>query len=495
MFDVAPTSVADRPPVVPSGSAFDGCASFGACVEVGDRLVAAELDDQLRANELAMRRLVAERAVLVGAIERRGEFAAEHRSMAGYLRATTNCSDATAARDRRLARLVGEHPVVGEALRSGHIAVDHVVQISRLTVNPRLRPFVPHLMAVLVESAEHLSHRRFADQVTSLIARLDTDGAFADLVDDVEGRRATVVEVGGGLFVSAHGGDPVLAARVRAVFDAFVTAEFRRDVEARRAEHGDAAEQFPLARTHAQRTFDALVAIFAAAHGSPEGRSLPPTVVDVVVDARTLHETLTHAAITLPNGQVLDLDPAGAPTRSADLLADLVTELAADPTGFLDRRCETAAGSPVHPGVLLRALLTGHVRRVVVDSRKVVTDLGVRRRLFTGASREAALLLARHCVFPGCDMPAAWSQVDHNLEHHAGGRTDQDNSNAACGHHNRAKHRRRWRTARDDHGRTVTVRPDGSLVLPVGERPPDLTVDQHTRAARQRLLQLVGQVV
>ncbi len=95
--------------------------------------------------------------------------------------------------------------------------------------------------------------------------------------------------------------------------------------------------------------------------------------------------------------------------------------------------------------------------------------------------------MARRCEHPGCDLPARWSQVDHNLEWGTGGRTDQRNRNIECGPHNREKHRRRWRTRRDARGRAYTLRSDGTIMLPVGERPPDLSFDELGELARARL--------
>jgi hypothetical protein len=66
---------------------------FESLIEDCVALPESTLDERLRANELAARRLAAERAVLVGVIEQRGAFAAEHRSMPAYLRATVNCSN------------------------------------------------------------------------------------------------------------------------------------------------------------------------------------------------------------------------------------------------------------------------------------------------------------------------------------------------------------------------------------------------------------------
>ena len=460
---------------------------FEDCVGTPDAI----LDDRLRANEMELRRLHAERAVLVAASEDRGVFAAEHRSMAGYLRATLNCSTATTTRDRRLGRVVTEYPAVGAALHAGHITVDHALQISRLHTNPRVRPMVAVLIDVLVEIAEHSSYDEFAEQITKLASELDQDGAFDDLKDSIDGRRARVVEVGGEVAVSATGGDPVQAAQMTAIFDAFVDAEYQRDLEARKQLHGDDAAAHPLPRTASQRGFDALFTIFAAAYAAPEGQRLPDVVVNLLVDDDTAHEALATAGIILPNGEQVALDDDGEIVDEDALLHDLTEELTDDPAAFMRRRCETATGTPVHPSVILRALLTDHVRRVVLDSRGVIVDYGTKQRLFNGLARQAAMLLRRRCESPGCNMPADWSQIDHNIEWANGGRTDQDNTNITCGTHNRIKHRQRWRTRRDDRGRAYTIRTDGTIILPVGERPPDLTDDEMHERARQRLQELI----
>ncbi|MCB0967808.1 MAG: hypothetical protein KDB37_13310 [Ilumatobacter sp.] len=47
-----------------------------------------------------------------------------------------------------------------------------------------------------------------------------------------------------------------------------------------------------------------------------------------------------------------------------------------------------------------------------------------------------------------------------------------------CGVHNRIKHRDQLTCQRDTHGRIHTIRPDGTIILPIGQRPPDLTPHQ-----------------
>ena len=68
----------------------------------------------------------------------------------------------------------------------------------------------------------------------------------------------------------------------------------------------------------------------------------------------------------------------------------------------------------LHSHDVLRAALAGHVRRTVVDSDRVVIDLGRRQRLFTGNARQAAKLLVRRCEHVGCELPGDWCEVDHD---------------------------------------------------------------------------------
>jgi hypothetical protein len=140
--------------------------------------------------------------------------------------------------------------------------------------------------------------------------------------------------------------------------------------------------------------------------------------------------------------------------------------------------------------------LAGHVRRAVVDAAGVIVDLGRRQRLFTGAAREAAKLLIVRCEHPGCVLPADFCDVDHATEWAHGGRTDQTNSRIRCGGHNIDKTKKRWRSRRATNGRTYTIRTDGTIMLPVGVRPPTFPdeddpespaeIERLTRLARAR---------
>lgn len=456
---------------------------FAGLVELTD----AEVDAEIRSTELEHRRVVARQAMLIAVAESRQVHAADgHRSMATYLRATCNWSGGEVTVMRRLARLLNSVPTVGEALVAGHIGVAQAAEIGRVHSNRRIGHLTDAIAPTLLEQAEHLPFAEFKICVDRFIMFADLDGAFDELAANVEHRTALVTELGGGLHVQASGGDPLVAAGMVGVFARFVQAEFRKDVEARRAEFGDDADQHPLPRTAAQRSFDALQTIFeiadAAADTGAEASGSLDSVVNIVADERAVGEVLAGAGLTLPSGRQLDVDEFA--TLSVDAIID---EFKNDPASLLDRRCETAAGTPIHPTLLLRALLTGHVRRVVVDSTGVVTDLGRRQRLFSGSAREAAKLLARTCTHPGCGVRSRCAEIDHVDEWAGGhGATDQHNADVRCGVHNRFKHRQRWRTRRDEHGRSYSIRSDGTIVLPVGEREPDLSVDEMTRLARTR---------
>ena len=263
-----------------------------------------------------------------------------------------------------------------------------------------------------------------------------------------------------------------------AIHRRYVDAEYRRDVEARRAEHGPDGDGVPLPRTDAQRRFDALVAIFRAANSATEPGLPAKAVVNVLIDAHTFGQMLEAAGLAsgaTPDGR--RVDPFTGLADPDALLRDLLPAELLTGDQATERRCETRSGAQLHPHDVLRACLSGVIRRAVVDTDGTIVDRGRERRVFTGAAREAARLLVRHCEHPGCELPAEFCQVDHDLEWWNDGRTDQANSRVKCGPHNRHKHRERWRTTRGINRHGYTMRADGTIVLPVGADPPDLPLD------------------
>lgn len=461
-----------------------------SCVTLTD----VELDQRLRRRELQMRRLQAEQAVLIALCRSRGVFRADgHRSINAYLRATLNASPAEAARLRRVSAACEASPELGEALFDGRVGMTQIVEIARIHGNPRTRPFFATVAPIFLERAEHCPSRELAADITDFINLADQDGSFDDLAADVEHRTAGIGVVGTTLDVRVSGGDPLVAAEVVASFDWFCQQEFRRDVDARRALHGDDADAHPLPRTDGQRRFDAFITMVRAARQHGDGTRPADVTVNVVADPETLRDSFADAG-TVPADRLGD--GGGDAIERVEIadhqIDDIVASAARDPKGWTTRRCRTSTGIPLHPVLLARAALHAHIRRVVLGAEGVIVDAGRRRRLFTGAARDLAKLLTQACSHPGCLVSCTYAEVDHMDEWHDQGRTDQSNADVGCSAHNRFKHQARWRTRRDDTGRPFRIRPDGTAVLPVGAREPDFTIRDGCDRARQRVEQLTA---
>jgi len=80
---------------------------------------------------------------------------------------------------------------------------------------------------------------------------------------------------------------------------------------------------------------------------------------------------------------------------------------------------------------------------VVLGSHSEVLDLGRTERLFSPAQARAVLLRDRHCTFPGCDIPAFWTQLHHVTHWADGGATDTRNAALLCTRHHTIVHRDR----------------------------------------------------
>ncbi len=431
------------------------------------------LDDRLRTLELERRRIEAELALTVGEVDRRRSYLDDgHRSLKAYLRATCNFSDAEAARVCHLTAAAGDVPGLVEALHLGRIGAAQANELAVAHTNQRVRARLGDFAPMLLELAERLSFREFRTCVKRFVMLADLDGAHHDLDESIRNRRAHVVNLDGSLCLDSGGGDPLVNVELEAIFRYFCELEYDADVAARRAEHGDRADEFPLTRTATQRGYDAFVAIMRGALANHEaGKPAPATepLVTILMDHRTFGHLLASRGLapdtTLAGEQV---DPFTGLASPDELLAELM----ADPDSIGSRRCETSTGQILDPHTVLRAALAGHIRRAVLGADNVPINLGRKTRVFTGPARQAAKLLAVHCDHPGCGLPAEFCEVDHSTEWSDDGRTDQDNAGVECGRHNRLKHRRRWRTRRDIDGRTHTIRADGTIMLPVGVRPP-----------------------
>jgi hypothetical protein len=432
----------------------------------------AALDDEsvvarLRELELEHRRREAEIAVLVGEAQRRRLGAGDgHRHVRNLLRAELNWSPLQTVRRRRLAALFDLVPDTFHALWQGRIGIAQADEIARARANPRCGDLLADSADLLVGFCEQLDF----DDARACIQRweihADLDGAHRDRQSSEHRRRAVVTSHDNGLHVEASGGSSIDAAEMIAIFDTFVEAEFRNDITHRTEQHGPDPTGIPLARTDAQRRFDALHTIFRAAAANPTHAPTIPMLLNIIIDDVTFQHALADHALTPAVDPLDTIDPATA-------------------------RCDTDTGIQLLPDDAIRAALHGHIRRVVIDSAGTVTNVGRKRRLFTGVMRDIAKLLARHCTAPGCTIHTRFAQIDHVREwatHH--GHTSLDNAAPACSHHNRHKHRHRQHVQRRPDGHYNWYRANGTRIAPVGQPHTPDKHDIHT-AIRQRLDNLI----
>ena len=87
-------------------------------------------------------------------------------------------------------------------------------------------------------------------------------------------------------------------------------------------------------------------------------------------------------------------------------------------------------------------LTTADLERIVFDGPSRVIDVGVKQRLFGGATRRAVEVRDRFCTGFACDEPAARCEVDHVLPYALGGLTVQDNGRLRCPAHHDGRRKR-----------------------------------------------------
>ncbi len=420
--------------------------------ELVERLIDTDddtLTTRLREIELRQRRLAVEQAALITEVTRRNVPEADgHRNVGGYLKANLNWSDHQVRAAKRLADLLDTVAGCGDALLSGHIGVCQADELARLRANPRVRERLGRDVAMLLDHAEQLSFKNFRTVAKRWEALADDDGPPDDRV---ESRTASVLDLNGELFMSATGGTATDVAELAAVFDHFVEREFAVDTAELAERCGPNAPSALLTRTDAQRRRDALQQVFRTAASALAAGHLGtplPTTLNIIVTQYDLEHALAGAGLI------------ASPTDLAE-------------PAIADRHRETSTGTVVSEAELVSAAVHGKVRRVLVDSKGVITEFGRERRLFTGPMRTAAKLMGHTCSHPGCDIAAEQCEIDHVREFvRDHGPTSLANAGLECRNHNRYKSRAGLTRERLGIDRIVTRRADGTAMLPVGRRIP-----------------------
>lgn len=332
-----------------------------------------------------------------------------HANTANWLSGITGSSLPDARRRVRTSRTVSELGQVADAYNDGHFGPEQLEQFRLLHGNLRVAPYLNEIaVGLLIEHASILPYPDFEVVCQRFKAWADPDGTNRDHDVCRENRAMSHTREGVGFRIHVRG-DALSGSMIEQALEPFIQAEFEADWNEGRERYGDAMRKNLMARTATQRRYDAFAKMCAAA-GDGTGQ---PTV-NINVDDDTVEQVLRS-----------HLDNPNLPIPE-----------------WVGRHCETTDGAPVSHNDLLIALLFGNVRKVVRDTHGRVIHRGRKRRLFTGAAREAVFAGGDRCSFTGCHLRGRRLHIDHTIAWaKARGPTDPDNANVECGAHNQAKER------------------------------------------------------
>ena len=249
--------------------------------------------------------------------------------------------------------------------------------------------------AFLVSEAKDLHHRDFVRVMAYWLQAADPDGVEQDAHAERDSRRFHLSESLDGMWFLDGVLDPMSGEAVSRVLGAIERELFEADWAEAKQTKGEHVRADDLSRTSAQRRADALLEMARRAAAMPAGARLPAPLLTILVGYET----------------------------------------------FAGRICQVASGTVVAPGAVLPWLTEAYVERVVFDGPDRVKNVGVRRRLFTGATRRAVEVRDRECFSEFCQAPAEDCEIDHVHPYGDGGLTTDDNGRPACDYHNRRRNR------------------------------------------------------
>ncbi len=294
----------------------------------------------------------------------------------------------------KCARQLRDMPGTEAAMAAGRLTVDHV----RLLANAhRADPDAfAHDEDRLIDAAVRVLFSGFERLIRYWVYAHAADACEADAAAIHDQRRVDASRsIDGIIFVDAML-DPITGEIFLRELERLEQELFEADWAEARERLGDAAVAADLRRTPKQRRADALREMAARSAAKPADATEPRVLLHVVAGDRSV-----------------------------------------------EQMCELSDGTVVTPGQVLPMLRWADVARVVFDGPSRVLDVGVRQRVFSGATRVAVERRDHTCQHPGCDVPAEACEIDHVVPYEEGGLTVQANGRCYCPFHHRWHHRRR----------------------------------------------------
>jgi Domain of unknown function (DUF222)/HNH endonuclease len=316
------------------------------------------------------------------------------KNAAAWLSKKLNESTKESHRRVKYARLLRDLPIVAEAFSAGELNTSHLDLLLSVR-NPRTKDTMTRDEALLVEQAQKLDFKDFAQVVSYWEQGADPDGVEEDAMAQRGRRDAYLEPTIDGMFFGKVTLDPVSGTIIYDELRRLEQELFEADWAEAKARLGREPKVSDLARTPGQRRADAFVEMAVRSRTAPAGGRRPAPLFSVLIDFPTL------------SGRI----------------------------------CELASGLVVTPGTLLSWLDQAYVERAIfgLDGRIEVSETA---RFFTGATRRAMDLRDRRCTHPFCNEPVERCQGDHIKPASEGGPTNQENGRLLCAFHNRLRNQR-----------------------------------------------------
>jgi hypothetical protein len=347
-------------------------------------------------------------------------------------------------------------PAVEQALMDGDVTEEHAATLGR--VSAAASPTVEQALvtqegqAHVVELARRLEGRRFSQALSALTASWDPAAQQASYETAREARFLRL----------SHTPDTTW---IKGRLDAWSGKKLRLALEAisPRPAEGDQ-------RTPEQRSADALELLAEHALNTPDTRVPVERPQVTVLMSEGTWTSLREAKTTAVDvAGVVDDTGESVPAEDVDLntvpggIDHLVDALRGqDPVRDID-------GDAVPPSQLGRLLCDCEISRLALSAASEVLDHGRRQRLFSRAQRQAITIRDGGCGWPGCTMPARYTEIHHlrwwNRDH---GETDVDNGVALCSYHHHLIHQNNFRITRN----TPTALPQEQPTEPAPGRVP-----------------------
>ncbi|WP_167193504.1 HNH endonuclease signature motif containing protein [Brevibacterium pigmentatum] len=367
-----------------------------------------------------------------------------------------------------------EHPLVAEQLHLGTLPAEHLTVIEECL--KALPAWVDHetrsrVETDLVKYAKSVTVTELRDIFRQMLALIDPDGAEPLDPSDRSAYFITARPKRNGDWRLEGVLDPVAGSELHGL----LTSRIKSAKDNASSSAGTADEDPSSTAGPGEEKFEPLDAVLTG-----DRFDAPPwAVIDAASDSAAESEAAGDADANTADSAGDRSTPAGHGVRADGSTVDLMSEQPSARAWIYERFTtvisrismkEAAKGSP-YPLVItakasdiangtgeavtgsgdrfpmsdvVRRGLNGTVFFHLMDEKARTVEVCTDQRFAN--KKQTAIVTARDrgCVFPGCDSPAGWCDVNHVVPHALGGKTDINNMCLLCSFHHHLMDRSTW---------------------------------------------------